>query len=135
MAGKQAAWHSLAATDLAAVSAIAACVHPGLPERPAVLAEKRALCPEGCRKLVLDGRIVGYGLSHPWRLFDVPPLDTPLGRLPKAPDCLYLHDVAILPEARGGHQGLAFVALAAGQARRLGLTHLACVSVYGTTRL
>lgn len=125
-------WQPLRAADMAQVDRIAGLIHAGLPERPEVLAQKRDLSPATCLKLTLEGHIVGYGLAHPWILFDVPPLDAFLDGLPPAPTCLYVHDVAILPEARGHRAAARFVAILDGQARALGVAHLACVSVYGT---
>lgn len=128
-------WQPLLAKDMAQVDAIAGRLHAGLPERPAVLAEKRDLSPATCLKLVLDETIVGYGLAHPWVLREIPPLDAFLNALPPSPTCLYVHDVAILSEARGRQAAARFMANLTAQARALGLAHLACVSVYGTVRL
>ncbi|WP_286158913.1 GNAT family N-acetyltransferase [Methylobacterium sp. Leaf456] len=128
-------WQPLLAEDMARVDAIAALVHAGLPERQAVLAQKRDLAPATCLKLVLAETIVGYGLAHPWMLGDVPPLDAFLTTLPPSPDCLYVHDVAILPQVRGRQAAARYVAILAAQARTLGIAHLACVSVYGTVGL
>lgn len=128
-------WQPLPAADMAQVAAIAGHLHAGLPERPEVLAEKRDLSPATCLKLVLDGRIVGYGLAHPWGLFDIPPLDAFLNELPPSPTCLYVHDVAIRPEARGQRGAARYIATVTAHARAFGIAHLACVSVYGTVRL
>ncbi|WP_393957308.1 GNAT family N-acetyltransferase [Methylorubrum sp. POS3] len=128
-------WQPLRAADMARVDAIAGQIHAGLPERPAVLAEKRDLSPATCLKLVLDGSIVGYGLAHPWILHDVPPLDAFLTALPPSPSCLYVHDVAILSEARGRQAAAHYIASLTAQARVFGIAHLACVSVYGTVGL
>lgn len=118
-----------------AVLAIAGRLHPGLPERLEVLAEKRRLFPDGGRKLLAGAYMAGYGLAHPWRLNAAPKLDAFLESLPAAPDCLYLHDVAVLPEGRGRGAALAYVVYLEGLARKLGLGHLALVSVYGTVPL
>ena len=128
-------WKPLEAGDIPAVFAIAGRLHPELPERLEVLAEKRRLFPDGCRKLVAGGAVVGYGLAHPWRLNAAPKLNAFMERLPAAPDCLYLHDMAVLPEARGRGAAGAYVVYLEGLARRLGLKHLALVSVYGTVPL
>lgn len=128
-------WEPLLPHDMAEADAIADSIHTGLPERPEVFAEKRDLSPATCLKLVREQRIVGYGIAHPWTLFDVPALDTFLKALPASPTCLFVHDVAILPHARGQRSAARYIAKAARQARILGLAHLACVSVYGTDRL
>lgn len=124
-------WRLARASDLAAIVAIAARVHPDLPERPEVFAEKMRLCPDGCRVLAADDAIVGYGLAHPWMQRRIPPLDSFLGQLPENADCLYVHDVAVLPEFRGG-VARDYVAAIGMLARASGVAALALVSVYAT---
>ena len=124
-------WRRAHVTDLEAISAIAARIHPDLPERPDVLAEKTRLYPDGCRVLVTGNAIAGYGLAHPWMQHRIPPLDDFLGQLPDAADCIYVHDLAVLPDARGG-VARAYVAEIEQLARSCGITTLALVSVYGT---
>jgi GNAT superfamily N-acetyltransferase len=128
-------WLPLAAGDIGEVLAVAARLHPGLPERAEVFAEKLRLCPAGCRKLVAGGKLVGYGLAHPWRLNAAPKLDAFLETLPASPECLYLHDVAVLPDGRGRGAARAYVEYLQALARSLGLGRLALVSVYGTIPL
>lgn len=127
-------WRPVRASDLAAISAIAARIHPDLFERPEVLAEKMRLCPDGCRVLVANETIVGYGLAHPWKQHRIPPLDGFLTGLPDDADCLYLHDVAVLPGARGG-VARAYVATIEQLARASRIAALALVSVYATRPL
>jgi GNAT superfamily N-acetyltransferase len=124
-------WRRAHASDLAAISAIAARIHPELPERPDVLAEKLRLYPDGCRVLATGNAIAGYGLAHPWMQQQIPPLDDFLERLPEDADCLYIHDVAVLPDHRGG-AARAYVAEIEQLARSSGLARLALVSVYDT---
>ena len=95
-------WRPMMAADLAAVERIAEIVHPAYPESEEVPAERLALFPAGC--LIAEGalgEVLGYAVSHPGRLGRPPALDSRLGELPSDADCLYLHDVALLPEARG----------------------------------
>ncbi|QIP09026.1 GNAT family N-acetyltransferase [Bradyrhizobium symbiodeficiens] len=127
-------WRPAHASDLPAISAIAARIHPDLPESPEVLAEKMRLCPDGCRLLVVGDEIAGYGLSHPWKQHRIPPLDGLLERLPEDADCLYIHDVAVLAESRGGVLR-AYIADIEQLARASGLATLALVSVYATQPL
>ncbi|RXT50554.1 GNAT family N-acetyltransferase [Bradyrhizobium betae] len=127
-------WRPARVSDLPAISAIATRIHPGLPERPDVFAEKMRLYPEGCRVLIADDEIVGYGLAHPWRQHRIPLLDDFLERLPVDADCLYVHDVAVLPDFRGG-ASRAYVADIEGLARASGIAMLALVSVYATRPL
>jgi ribosomal protein S18 acetylase RimI-like enzyme len=127
-------WRLARASDLPAISAIAARIHPDLPERPEVFAEKMQLYPDGCRVLAADDEIVGYGLAHPWKLHRIPPLDGFLEQLPGEPDCLYVHDVAVLPDFRGG-VARNYVAAIEHLARASEIATLALVSVYATRPL
>ncbi|MET4275107.1 ribosomal protein S18 acetylase RimI-like enzyme [Bradyrhizobium sp. F1.2.2] len=127
-------WRLARASDLPAISKIAARIHPDLPESPEVFAEKMRLYPDGCRVLVADDGIVGYGLAHPWMQHRIPPLDGFLEQLPGDADCLYLHDAAVLPDFRGG-VARDYVAVIEALARASGIATLALVSVYATQPL
>jgi hypothetical protein len=125
-------WRSMQVSDLAHVCGIAAAVHPNLPERPEVFAEKLRLNTPGCFVLEHAREIVGYAICHPWRLYEIPPLDAYLVSLPSRPDCLYVHDVAISREARGRRSLAALMKVMIGRCRADGLSALALVSVHGT---
>ncbi|UWU90240.1 GNAT family N-acetyltransferase [Bradyrhizobium sp. CB1015] len=127
-------WRPARTSDLAAISAIAARIHPGLPERPEVLAEKMRLYPDGCRVLAADDEIAGYGLAHPWKQNHIPPLDGFLRNLPEDADCLYVHDVAVLPDRRGG-VAREYMVMIEELARASSIATLALVSVYATRPL
>lgn len=125
-------WRRAVPSDLAAISCMADQVHVDLPERPEVFAEKMRLFPEGCFVLAWGHDTAGYALSHPWKLCSIPPLDDFLGRLPAGCECLFVHDVVLLAEARGRKAGAALVEVTASLARSQGLRFLALVSVYDT---
>ena len=97
-----AAWRPMRHSDLAMVEAIAGRVHPGLPEAAAVFAERLTLFPDGCFLLEdqTGGTSLGYAVTHPGLIGHAPPLNSLLGALPDRADCLYLHDVALLPATR-----------------------------------
>lgn len=122
-------WRPMRTADLAAVSRAAAEIHPGYPEADAVFAERLELCPEGCRVLDDDGALAGYALTHPWRYGSPPKLDTLLGAIPADADTWYLHDVALLPAARGRGASAAIVELVVACARARGLASLSLVAV------
>lgn len=94
-------WRAMTTADLAAVSRIAAEVHPDFPEDDAVFAERLGLCPDGCLVLVRGDDLAGYVVSHPWVTGSCPPLNALLGSLPADTDSFYIHDLALLPVARG----------------------------------
>jgi ribosomal protein S18 acetylase RimI-like enzyme len=125
-------WKPMTREALVTITRIAAENHPTLPERAAVFEEKFSIFPDGCFVLENAGAIVGYGVAHPWRLNDIPKLDTFLEFLPTLPGCLFIHDVVVLPSARGRRAVEAYMALVSDLAARIGIDHLALVSVYGT---
>lgn len=126
MTADGARWRPMTPADLTAVTEVAGLVHPDYPEDLAVLAERQALYPPGC--FMLEGLSVqGYAFSHPWRFGQPPKLNTRLHRLPDDADTFYIHDVAILPDARSGGHGAAIVALLAGQAAGMGSLSLVAV--------
>lgn len=126
-------WQLISESDFPRVNQIGDFAHPFLFERPEVLAEKMRFLPAACQKLVKNEEIVGYGIAHPWVSFHIPPLNSFLGTLPGKPDCLYIHDVVVLPQARGQHAAGEYIAQMLSVARNAGLPVLALVSVYGTS--
>ena len=117
--------------DLDAVVALAAAIHADHPERPEVFAERLALFPAGSRVVEAGEEVVGYALAHPGLIGRPPALDTLLGALPTAPDCLYLHDIALLPQARGHGLAIRLVADLEALAVAEGLDRLALVAING----
>lgn len=87
--------------DLPALVGVAEVVHPNYPEDPAVFAERLRLYPAGCLVLERGGKPIGYILSHPWHYARPPALNSLLQALPEQPGTYYIHDIALLPEARG----------------------------------
>ncbi|MBC7135627.1 GNAT family N-acetyltransferase [Oceanibaculum nanhaiense] len=122
-------WRPMTPADLPAVQDVAEIVHPLYPESPAVAAERLALYPAGCLVAERDGRLLGYAVSHPGLLGRPPALDVLLGSLPEAPDCLYLHDIALLPQAHGLGLGSALVAHLLRLAKAAGFPVLALTAV------
>jgi ribosomal protein S18 acetylase RimI-like enzyme len=95
------AWRAMTGYDQPALVAIAERVHPGFFEAEDVLAEKFALYRNGCYLLEISEKPAGYVLSHPWRLGSLPALNALLGAIPPDADTYYIHDLALLPLARG----------------------------------
>ena len=118
--------------DLADVMAVAAVVHPDYPEDREVFAERLALAPEGCRTLCDDDGIAGYALSHPWPGGEIPALNSLLGAIPVEARSWYLHDLALLPRARGSGAGGRLVAELVHLARARGFAGMALVAVNGS---
>ncbi len=72
-----------------------------LQEDISLLRRKCELFPEGCWVVKSEGKVIGYLVSHPWLLSCPPMLGTYIESLPKAPDCLYLHDIGVVPRMAG----------------------------------
>ncbi|HEX2958705.1 MAG TPA: GNAT family N-acetyltransferase [Chitinispirillaceae bacterium] len=126
-------WQPLTTSDIPSVQAIAAQVHPDLFERPEIFQEKLELFPQGCKKLLCNNQFAGYGFAHPWRLYSIPQLDTFIDRIPAEPDCIYIHDVAILPHARGRNAAGLLDEQYQALAAQYGFGAISLVSVYMTT--
>ncbi len=124
----------MAVSDLAAVSSISDAVHGRYTEPIAVYAERLALYPAGCHVLERDAAVAGYLIGHPWFREDPPRLGALLGAIPPDADSYYLHDIALLPEARAAGAGKAALALVMAQARALGLSDIALMAVGGADR-
>ncbi|KAL4951506.1 hypothetical protein BDW69DRAFT_169857 [Aspergillus filifer] len=112
---------------------VADAVHPGLPESSRVFTERVKLYPEGCLVLAdTGGQICGYAISHPIRYHQPPALDTLLGKIVSDANTYYIHDIAILPEFRGGGLAAECVNKLLEVASRSGFQACELVSVYGT---
>ncbi|GGE51771.1 N-acetyltransferase [Agaricicola taiwanensis] len=125
-------WRPLTPPDLPAVEAMAAEVHPDFPEDAAVFAERQRLHPAGTWLLEMEGCPAGYLLSHPWRFRSLPPLNSLLGAIPEDADTYYLHDIALLPAARGSGAASRIVERMIDHARREGLASMSLVAVNGS---
>jgi len=90
--------------DLAEVLRIqAACFTELLPESEASLAAKLQAAPSHCWVAAAESglTLAAYLFALPWRAESPPALDAAECRLPEQPDCLYLHDLSVDPQARG----------------------------------
>lgn len=126
-------WRPMALVDLDHVMTIAAIVHEGFFERRLVFAERLSLYPQGCWIAAgEDGDVAGYAFMHPARLGVPPALDSLLQKLDPAADCLYLHDVALLPVVRGAGLGCALMSLLSGLMARDAYVQAALVAVHGS---
>ena len=117
--------------DLNAILQIQArCYTAIVPESPDSMGAKLAAAPDSCFVAShTDGTPVAYLLALPWRFADPPHLDAPTCQLPADADTLYLHDLAVAPEARGSGAADALVGafMAALAASRLGRASLIAI--------
>ncbi|WP_162559659.1 GNAT family N-acetyltransferase [Methylobacterium radiodurans] len=117
-------------TDLDEVAALADLVFPGHHEDRRFFAERLRLGPATC--FVLrdpEDRLEGYLVAYFWRLGVVPPLNAPTGTTSGAPDCVYIHDLALTPEASGRGLATAILRELSDRALARGVSRLALVSV------
>lgn len=126
-------WRPLLADDLPALAKVAEKVHPDFPEDDAVFAERLALAPDWCFALADRKTLYGYILSHPWQDGPPPKLNSLLGALPAPAPIAYIHDLALLPEARGSGQASLIVNRLISQANSAGLRAIGLVAVSGST--
>ncbi|MGE4281367.1 MAG: GNAT family N-acetyltransferase [Magnetospirillum sp.] len=125
-------WRPMIAGDLDQVLEIANVLHPNYPERIEIFADKLAFDPEGCKIAETSASdMVGYVFSHLWQKGLPPLLDCELGRAPAHADCLHLHDIALLPKARGQGGPEGFLDLMENLARKRRLVWLTLVAIKG----
>jgi GNAT superfamily N-acetyltransferase len=116
--------------DIPAVMRIQAeCYPEPMLESEAVFRARLALAPATCWIWSGPGQGAGaYLFSYPSSKDAVTALDHPF-TIPAAPDCLYLHDLAVAPDARGRRAANALATAALEKARADGLGWSALVSV------
>lgn len=124
-------WRPMRRDDVAAVTAISDAVHGDFTEDAAIYAERLAVYPAGCLVLDMGDGIAGYLIAHPWHRTAPPPLNAPLGGIPDDADSYYLHDIALLPVARGTGRARAAIALVFTQARAAGFAEVALMAING----
>jgi ribosomal protein S18 acetylase RimI-like enzyme len=122
-------WRQMTAQDLDAVDSVATVVHRDFPEDRAIFEERLRLHPSGCLVLEQDGEVHGYLVSHPWRGGDIPKLNRLLRSLPTNPQAYYLHDIALLPSARGHGAARHAVDIITQHAAAMGLRTISLCSV------
>ncbi|SPU54994.1 Predicted acetyltransferase [Brevundimonas vesicularis] len=123
-------WRSMRPTDIDAVVEVARLSFPDHFEDRACFQNRLALYPRGCFVLAeSEGAARGYLIAYPWKAESAPPLNTEIEGLPAEPDLIYLHDLALHPEARGGGVTGAIVERLAEQATEDGWPAVALVAV------
>jgi ribosomal protein S18 acetylase RimI-like enzyme len=118
-------------SDLDAILRIQArCYTAIVPESPGSMGAKLTAAPDSCFVAGrADGTPIAYLLALPWRFDDPPHLNAQACQVPADPDTLYLHDLAVAPEARGSGAADALVGafMAALAASRLGRASLIAI--------
>lgn len=121
------------AADIDAVLDIQAdCYTELIPESAESLLAKLAASPATCFIASSGPRQIGYLISIPWLRSSPPLLNASTCRLPGHPDCLYLHDLAVQPAARGANAGQLLIAAFMEQLAALRFDCAALVAVQGS---
>ena len=76
------------------------CYPPKLLESTETFLNKMRLFAEGSLGCFSEKRLCAYVFFHPWIKGVVVPLDYVIGSIPPEPDCIYIHDLAVLPAYR-----------------------------------
>ena len=97
-------------------------------EAPQVVSQRLMLYPQSCWVAVYQDKIWGYLFSYPSKLSHINPLGAEFGQYEQA-NCLYLHDLAVSPDARGQGVATALLQTAQAYARTLELSYLTLVAV------
>ncbi len=109
-------WRKMSEMDIEDAVIVSDSVHDECAESEDIFFDRYELYPEGCYVLDSPEGVLGYALSHPWHLKELPELNDELGELPEKPEAYYIHDVAILPEGQGGGYARDIVSMLAKQA-------------------
>lgn len=119
----------MAADDVAGMLAVQASAYgTDFLEDGATLLQRWQAAPATAWVAEDDAGLCGYLVAYPSKLGKVTALHGSF-ELPAAPDCLYLHDLAISPRAAGQGLAPALLLQAWAAAARLGLGWAALVSV------
>ena len=117
-------------TDIPAVLEIQAVCYTELtPESDESLHAKLRASQSTCFVASLGRDTVGYLIALPWAFSSPPPLNATTCQLPHTPDCLYLHDLAVSPDARKFGTGRALVEAFLTRLRASGLGRASLVAV------
>lgn len=120
----------MTATDIDGVVTVARLSFPDHFESRACFENRLELHPAGSFVLAdPDGAVLGYLFAYPWKGESAPALNTLIEALPADADRIYLHDLALHPDTRGGGFTRPIVERLAEQARADGWPMIALVAV------
>lgn len=123
-------WRAMTPGDLDGVVAVAHVSFPDHPEERACFANRLDLYPQGCFVLAAqDGTIMGYLVAYPWKLNAAPALNVLIDAIPADAEVVYLHDLALHPDTRGGGFTRPVVERVAQEAKDAGWPSVALVAV------
>jgi len=122
---------TMAVADIPAILRIQAVCYPEpTHESNESLHAKVSASQSTCLIASLEGNVVGYLISVPWELSNPPILHAETCRLPPSPNCLYLHDLAVAPDARKHGAGRALVDAFLARLRDFGFGRASLIAVH-----
>jgi len=128
--GEAPMWRPMEEADLDDVAAIAVIGFPDHFEGRACFANRFDIFPRGCFVLSAPSEApLGYLIAYPWQSEAAPALNTLINAIPAKAEVMYLHDLALLPDARGKGHARAIVEQLAKDARADGWPAIALVAV------
>lgn len=134
MAAAPLTWRPMTEADIDGVVTVARVSFPDHFESRECFENRLTICPAMSFVLADAGDAVwGYLFAYPWKDDAAPPLNTLIEAIPADADRLYLHDLALDPDVRGGGHTRAIVARLIDQARMEGWTTVALVAVNDAT--
>lgn len=126
-------WRGMKPEDLADVVALATGLFPKHYEEPFLFKDRLRRSSSTCFVLQDDdGALRGYLVAYFWCLGSIPPINAPMGPPPGTFDCVFVHDLALHPDAAGRGMGTAVLSELVGRARAGSASCLALVAVNGS---
>lgn len=123
-------WRPMTPDDLNGVVEVARLSFPDHFEGYDCFEERQRLAPESCFVLSSEaGDIRGYLVAYPYSRNMAPPLNSLIGAVPQSPETVYLHDLALHPDTRGGGYTRAVVERLATEAKAAGWPMISLVAV------
>ena len=134
MAASALAWRPMTEAEIDGVVTVARQSFPDHFESRECFENRLAICPAMSFVLAdADDAVRGYLFAYPWKGETAPPLNTLIEAIPADADRVYLHDLALDPEVRGGGHTRAIVERLIDKARAEGWTTMALVAVNDAT--
>ncbi|WP_396587327.1 GNAT family N-acetyltransferase [Bermanella sp. R86510] len=120
-------------SDISALLSIQHVCFPTLPPESAQSFEmKLEASPNTCFAYEQNTELLGYLISIPWPMTAPPSLNLQTYRPPEPCDGLYLHDLSLLPEARGTGAGQALISQFMSALEQSDYEQASLIAVQGT---
>lgn len=126
-------WRRAGPEDAEAIGHLSLQILGDLGEPAEIFAERISLCPEGCHVLMSGQDMLGHAIAHPWLRGEPPAMNQMLGSLPPDADCWYIHEVALVEQARGRGGVRAILQVLTETAAAAGIHVMALVAVEGAS--